>query len=104
MTIDIRRIAVGDKVTIEFDVLDVDLSDHECPVRVNGSLWPLKNQIIGHKKRPIEADDLVTWLNADGDYRVVAVDGNKAWITCKNHLKHDAIAWVSDLQRVFGND
>jgi hypothetical protein len=105
--IDISKIKPGDFVTVRARVLEVDERKPEeiniAPsgsIRLNSSLWVLSRTIVSHEPapEPLKVGDMVTVECATGQYKILALHGDKAWVSLYGN--DNLIYLVSQLRRV----
>ena len=76
MSVDLTKLAVGDKVLVRATVVDVDREDAQLPVKLDvggraALVWSSGTSIVSVESRPIRAG--LQLLSPDGDkYEVVA--------------------------------
>jgi hypothetical protein len=80
MTIDISKINVGDTITINGIVTEIDSRDTEMPVEIDGYGWVYAHQIVAHTPRKIQPGDFVRLKNGSHRYSVIAANDGYVWI------------------------
>jgi hypothetical protein len=98
----IKKIKVGDFVTVALEVIELDKFDDEMPVKVKELGWLDEDQIESHTPRGVKAGDKVKFTspeNGNGsEFTVVSVNGEFAWIVISEHPP-GVIFPLSELER-----
>lgn len=101
VSVDISKIKVGDIVTVQMRVAEVDPEDDITPLRLTHDdleeVWVPGSAIVSHTPRELEVGETV-----EGPFVATAVilgiDGDTAWVRMTNDRRREVK--VSDLERI----